>query len=309
MGNEAAEFADGAAGADNGVSPLPRVSVIVPHYQDLVRLDLCLDALAKQTFPRDQYEVVVADNNSPVGEAAVRDTVAGRATLTVVTEKGAGPTRNGAIRLARGEILAFTDSDCVPEPEWISEGVAALKNFDLVGGRMTVLVEDPDAMTPEEAFERIYAFDNERYVKKGGFSVTANLFCLKSTFDTVGEFHGANVAEDNDWCLRARAAGFKIGYGDRSVVGHPARRNWTELLGKWRRVNTDNFGLAVRLKAGRLRWFMRTFLLPLSAVVHTPKALTSDRVHTLGQRLSALAVLYRLRCWRVGHSLQLLFKS
>lgn len=299
----------GAAADSSTAGPPPTVSIIVPHYQDLVRLDSCLTSLGMQTFPAGTFEIIVADNNSPVGLEKVAEVISGRAVLTLVREKGAGMARNGAVRLARGEILAFTDSDCVPEPGWLAEGMKVVPLFDLVGGRMTVLVDDLNAMTPEEAFERVYAFDNEDYVKNRGFTVTANLFCRRAVFDQVGEFDGAGVAEDAEWCLRARSKGFKIGYASESVVGHPARRSWAELLGKWRRVNTDNFGLAVRSKGGRLRWFLRTLLLPISAIAHTPKACVSNGVHTVFQRLAAIAVLYRLRIWRIGHSLELLLKQ
>ena len=296
-------MADALAGAP------PKVSVIVPHYQDLVGLDRCLAALVDQTFPHDAFEIIVCDNNSPLGPEKVAEAIAGRARLTVVCEKGAGMARNGGVRLARGEVLAFTDSDCVPDPEWLAEGVKVLSHYDLVGGRMTVLVDDPNAMTPEEAFERVYAFNNAYYVKHLGFTVTANLFCRKATFERIGEFFGRDIAEDTEWCQRGRAAGFKIGYAEKSIVGHPARRSWAELLHKWRRANTDNFGLAIRSRGGRLRWFARTLLLPFSAIAHTPKALASDGVQTLGQRFAALSVLYRLRFWRIGHSLQLLMKN
>ena len=60
-------------------SDLPFVSVIIPHYQDLTGLKLCLASLDAQTYPRDRFDVVLADNNSPVGPAAVEQLVAGRA--------------------------------------------------------------------------------------------------------------------------------------------------------------------------------------------------------------------------------------
>ena len=287
----------------------PEISVVVPHYQDLVRLDLCLTALEAQTFDRRKFEIIVADNNSPIGAAAVEACVGGRARVVFVPHKGAGPARNGGVAVARGNILAFTDADCIPEPEWLAEGVKRLADFDLVGGRMTVLVDDPRSMTPEEAFERIFAFKNDVYVNRLGFTVTANLFCSRAVFDSVGNFLGAKMAEDADWCYRARAAGYKIGYAENSVVGHPARKSWRELLGKWRRVNMDNYGLAVQSPGGRSRWFLRSLLLPISAVAHTPKAMFGAGVDTFGQRLAALAVLFRLRFWRTGHSLQLMLRS
>ena len=85
----------------------PHVSVIVPHYQDLDGLALCLAALDAQTYPRDRFEIVIADNNSPCGLEAVEKVIAGRAKLVSVLEKGAGPARNGAVAASRGEVLAF----------------------------------------------------------------------------------------------------------------------------------------------------------------------------------------------------------
>ena len=169
--------------------PAPRVSVVVPHYNDLERLDRCLAALSAQTMPRDQYEIIVADNNSPVGLAAVEAVVAGRARITVAMTPGAGPARNAGAEVASGEILAFTDSDCVPEPQWLEQGVAALGHEgDFIGGGMKVLVPQGRPMTGAEAFETVFAFDNERYVRQLHFTVTANLLCPSALFRKVGPF-------------------------------------------------------------------------------------------------------------------------
>ncbi len=284
----------------------PRVSVIIPHYRDLKSLDLCLAALGRQTFPASDFEIIVADNASPEGEAAVAAAIGGRARLIVVPDRGAGPARNGGVTLARGEILAFTDCDCQPEPQWIEEGLRALQRHDFIGGRIKVLVEDPDHLTGPEAFETVFAFNTEAYVLQKGFTVTANLFCPKLLFDQVGGFRVA-VSEDIEWSHRARDAGFRIGYAQEAVVGHPARRTWAELLGKWRRINAETFMLLRERPRGRLTWLLRTIALPASALAHTPRVLANRRLTTLNQRLSALAVLYRLRLWRVGDSLRLLF--
>ena len=63
----------------------PFVSVIVPHFNDLGGLVLCLADLERQTWPRDRFEIVVADNASPQGEAAVAAAIDGRARLVIVT--------------------------------------------------------------------------------------------------------------------------------------------------------------------------------------------------------------------------------
>ena len=304
----AMDKADKLGGADVEM-PRPLVSVIVPHYQDLVQLDACLSALERQTFDRNAFEIIVADNNSPVGEARVAEVIGGRARMTVIDQKGAGPARNGGAHLARGEIFAFTDSDCVPEPGWLAEGIKCLENYDLVGGRVRVLVEDVNAMTPEEAFECVYAFDNKTYVNREFFTVTASLFCRKSVFLDVGDFLGVGVSEDIEWCWRAKERGFKIGYAELSIVGHPARRSWADLMKKWKRMNAELFGLSLRKPRGRFLWLVRSLMLPLSAFVMMPKAVTDTSLTTVGQRLAAIVTLYKVRFWQIGYSLGLLVRG
>lgn len=290
------------------MSPTPKVSVVVPHYRDLTGLDICLTALGRQTWPAADFEIVVADNASPEGEAAVAKVIAGRARLVVVEAKGAAPARNGGVAATRGEILAFTDSDCQPSPEWLAEGLAALAQFDLVGGAMAVLVEDATHVTSAEAFERVFAFDNAAYVRDKAFTVTANLFCPRALFDRVGGFR-TGVSEDLEWSHRARDAGYRIGYAPAAVVGHPARRTWAELTTKWRRVDKETFGLSSARPGGRLKWLLRALALPVSALVHTPKVLASRQLSRMGERLGAIVILFRLRTWRAFDCLGLLFAS
>jgi GT2 family glycosyltransferase len=283
---------------------LPTVSVVVPHFSDLPSLARCLDALERQTLPRDRFEVIVADNGSPEGPAAVETVIARRARLTIVSERGAGPARNGGALAACGAILAFTDCDCRPEPGWLAAGLGALLGNPVVGGKMIVLVADPSRPTPAEAFELVFAFDNESYVRKKGFTVSANLFCARAVFDRVGGF-GVGVSEDVDWCRRATAAGFSIGYEPGAIVGHPARRDWPELVRKARRIDTESYGLMKGARFGRIRWLARSLALPASALVHAPRVLTSVRLPSAASRAGALAMLFRMRAWRFWDSLRL----
>jgi glycosyltransferase involved in cell wall biosynthesis len=281
-----------------------KVSVIVPHYNDLAALDVCLEKLEQQSFPREDFEIIVADNGTPQRgalEAVVRD----RARLIVVDERGAGPARNGGVAAARGQILAFTDSDCVPEPGWLAAGVAALSRYDFVGGRVKVLVADRTRMTATEAFERVFAFDFKTYITRKGFTGSGNLFCPRAVFSRVGEFR-AGVSEDVDWSHRAGSAGFRLGYEPSAIVGHPARRTWPELVGKWSRVNAEMFRLSATTRGGALAWFLKSCLLPASALAHSPRILFSRELDNVGQRMAALGVLYRLRLWRLSDSLRLL---
>ena len=284
-----------------------KVSVIIPHYNDLASLDLCLSALARQSFPARETEIVVADNGSPQGEAAVAGIVAGRARLIIVREKGAGPARNGGVAASRGEILAFTDADCQPDPHWLENGVAALSRYDFLGGGIDVLTGDARRMSPTEAFERVFAFDAESYVAKKGFVATCNLFCTRPLFDAVGGF-GVGVSEDVDWSRRATERNFRMGYVPAAVVAHPARRSWRELKSKWLRINSETYALVLRERHGQWKWLLRALALPLSAVAHSGKVFRSPRIGGLRQRSGALAVLYRLRLWRMFDAFRLMIE-
>lgn len=272
-----------------------RVSVIVPHYEDLANLDRCLDALGRQDFR--EFEIVVGDNASPSGRARVEAVVRGRARIVVEPERGAGAARNAAVAASIGPLLAFTDADCDPVPGWLGAGVAALAAADLVGGAMAVSVGDDAAVTPVEAFELLFAFDNRAYVEAKGFSVTANLFTRRDVFDAVGGFRAA-VSEDADWCLRARDAGFRIAYAPDALVAHPARRTWPELRRKWDRLVRESHALHRARGGGTLGWLGRTWLLPGSIVAHLPRILASPKLPRSGDRIAAAGVMARLRLWR-----------
>ncbi len=283
----------------------PKVSVVIPHYRDVENLKICLCALAAQSYPRDSFEIIVADNGSPDAGAVRAAAATGQARLVIAQERGAGPARNAGAAAAEGEILAFIDSDCVAQPQWLEEGVAALSRFDFVGGKVNVLIADPQAMTAVEAFEKIFAFDNEAYVTKKGFTGSGNLFCPRALFEKVGGFR-AGVSEDVEWSHRATAGGFRLGFAAKAAVGHPARRTWPELAAKWRRLTLEAYLLAMEKGGGTLRWFLRSLLLPPSALAHTPGVL---RASSLGmdRKLAAARILFAIRFWRFGESLRLLF--
>jgi GT2 family glycosyltransferase len=286
--------------------PEPKVSVVIPHYRDVENLKICLAALAAQSYPQESFEIIVADNGSPDAEA-VQNAVAGRARLVIAQERGAGPARNAGAGAAGGDILAFIDSDCVPEPQWLAEGVAALSRFDFAGGRVTVLIADPSRMTGVEAFEKIFAFDNEAYVTRKGFTGSGNLFCPRALFEKVGGFR-VGVSEDVEWSHRATANGFRLGFAPNATVGHPARRTWPELRAKWKRLTLEAYLLAMEKSGGKARWLLRSLLLPPSALAHTPRVLRSPSLG-MDRKLAATGVLFAIRCWRFGECLRLLLSS
>lgn len=283
------------------------ISVIVPHYNQKNGLRLCLTALRVQDWP-GHTQIIVADNMTPGG---IFDIEAEFPEVTFVTarEKGAAHARNEALKLADGEIIAFTDSDCVPDPAWLSEMVRALENpdTDMVGGEVVVTIADPARPTGVESFEKVFGFRQRLYVTRKNFSVTANLAVRRPVLEQTGQFvHG--VSEDLDWCQRAVALGFRLDFAARAVVNHPARRDFDELVRKWERLTAEHWqGNRERSggMAGLMKWYLRTALVLVSIVPHSAVVMISPRLGSSGERLRALFVLGRIRVWRARQMLQL----
>jgi glycosyltransferase involved in cell wall biosynthesis len=285
----------------------PFVSVVIPHYNDLDRLRVCHARLLAQTWPRDQFEIIVADNNSACGLAAVQE-AAPSASVVPAPIQGAGPARNAGIAASHGTVIALIDSDCVPEPNWIAEGVAALDRFDFVGGRVGTFALVPERPTGVEAYEMVFNFNFRRYIETVGFTGTGNMFVPREVFDRVGGFR-AVVAEDMEWSFRARGLGYKLGYADRAVVGHPARRTWAELERRWDRMLHEDIALVQEQRYGRTKFALKALAMPVSVLPHAAKVLTASELPDMRAKLGAIGVLTRLRLWRTAKMLRLVFDS
>lgn len=216
--------------------PFPFVSVIIPVFDDEEALERCLRALEEQSFPSALYEVVVVDNG---GNARIETIVRRfrRATLVREPAVGAYAARNRGVAAARGDVLAFTDADCIPQREWIERGVAALDRVPrcgFVAGRIEVFPRDPLRPRASELYEAAAAFRQKDYVERWRFGATANLLTRRSVFDTVGAFDGRlRSLGDKEWGQRVFQAGYDLVYDEGAVVRHPARETIADL---WRRA-------------------------------------------------------------------------
>ncbi|MCC5634379.1 glycosyltransferase family 2 protein [Nostoc sp. CHAB 5844] len=209
------------------------VSVIIPVFNDTERLLICLKALEKQTYPQELYEVIVVDNGS---EESIKDVVCQfeQVQVTYEARPGSYVARNKGISIAKGKIIAFTDSDCIPASDWIEKGVNKLLstlNCGLVAGRIDFFFKNPDRLTPVELYESIeFPFDQETNVKKNKFGVTANLFTFKYVIDKVGVFdEELKSGGDRQWGERVFQAGYQQIYADDVRIKHPARHSYPQL--------------------------------------------------------------------------------
>lgn len=221
------------------------VSAIIPVYNDSERLKFCLQALENQTYSKDCYEVIVVDNAS---EEDLKSVVSqfSQAKYAYEEQPGSYVARNQGISVAKGEIIAFTDADCIPDSDWIEKGVASLVNnpeCGLVGGKIELFFKNPEKPTSVELFERIELnFSQKAKLEKYQFAMTANLFTFKSVIDKIGNFDSnLKSGGDRQWGQRVFTAGYKQVYADDARVAHPARHTFPELRKRLTRLVGGGF--------------------------------------------------------------------
>jgi glycosyltransferase involved in cell wall biosynthesis len=200
------------------------VSVVVPTYRRPDLLARCLGALLAQDFDPGRYEIIIVDDAASketrmqVQDWAMRAAEQGRVARYLTTRGRCGPAaaRNRGWQAARGEIIAFTDDDCVPTTNWLSAGVAAfIGDVMAVSGRIRV----PLTRCPTD-----YEYDAS-HLEESEFA-TANCFYRRDALIEVGGFDERFTQawrEDSDlyFSLLERAA--RCLRCENAVVVHPVR--------------------------------------------------------------------------------------
>jgi len=227
------------------------VSVIVPIYNDEVRLAKLLTALDAQHYR--PLECIVIDNGSTTPASVPSDLTFD--VRVIRHDIGGGyAARNRGIREARGSILAFTDADCIPAPSWLTNAVARLGTDTLafVGGRIQVVPEGPTPASAYEWHSFVHDLDQARYVASWHFAATANLVARREVFSAIGEFDDTLLSGgDFEWGRRAWSNGVAQIYADDAVVLHPTRTCWRSLVVRHRRLIGGQYVMGQR--AGRSR--------------------------------------------------------
>ncbi|GAA4903516.1 glycosyltransferase [Mucilaginibacter defluvii] len=232
----------------------PFVTVIIPTFNDWDRLALCLRALERQTYPADRFEIIVANNN-PVDIVPEGYNLPANCQVITEAKPGSYAARNAALKIAKGDILAFTDSDCIPYDDWISTAVNHFDNHPQcyrIGGSVELFYQSAK-LTKAELYESVFAFNQERYVNVEGTSITANMFTRRKVFDAVGDFNDTLMSGgDYEWGVRALKGGFGIDYVPELVIKHPARHDLKEIADKARRVGGGQAGFQQNKKIDKL---------------------------------------------------------
>lgn len=218
----------------------PRVSVVAPTYHDWARAADLVRALQSQTMP--DFEILLVNNapdDPPPGDFPADPR------LRVLTEGAPGSyaARNCGAAAARGRHLAFTDSDCRPEPGWLAALLAAAESHEgLISGRVE-MVSDARPMHRlnwAESYDYFFGINQDVYARDG-VAATASLCVPRALFAAAGGFDAALMSGgDVDFCRRAarhfKGPGPALVHCPQAVLRHPLRADLAALLAKARRV-------------------------------------------------------------------------
>lgn len=233
------------------------VSVIVPARDAEATLPRTLAALSRQDLGTG-YEVVVVDDGSRDRTAEIA--LAAGAPVTLLTQDQSGPAiaRNLAVARARGAALAFCDADVYPTESWLRHGLRALRDAEIVRGRVL-----PDPTVPIGPFDRTIWVTSE-----AGLWEAANLFMTRELFERVGGFceslgpaGGKPLGEDVLLGYRARRLGARSAFCQEALAHHAVfKRGWRAYVAERRRL--EHFPeLARRVPELRRDFFYRHLFL------------------------------------------------
>jgi glycosyltransferase involved in cell wall biosynthesis len=249
------------------------ITIGVAAYNAAATLPELLESLLAQEYSVDGMEIVVADNGSTDTTRTVVELYSDRGPIRLVdasNRRGPAVARNAVIAAAQGEIVAFTDADCVAHPGWLAELEEGFSDPGVGCVAGTILPGEPH--TPVERYyvsRGILTQDSVLSHPFMPYAQTANAAFRRSLFDLLGGFDEELITgEDADllWRMQLETE-YRLLYRAKAVVWH---RHRSSMRGLWRQtigwgmghalVYKKYHGLLPREPWGKLWWDYRRVL-------------------------------------------------
>jgi len=243
----------------------PSISIIIPVKNRPQDIRECLASLASLDYPKDKVEIIVVNDGSTDSTSKVIQTFDIKV-IHLTQSIGASACRNLAAREANGELLGFTDSDCVPHPHWLKELSPYLNDerVGVVGGYVSNFY-NRSLLDRYEAVKSSLNMGPSPYRVENGKSSTAyvpscNLIIRKKAFSEAGGFQeDLHVGEDVDLCWRARKLGYHLLYVPQGEVKHKHRNDLLQMLKRRFDYGTSEALLYLRHKDKRKMLYSPAF--------------------------------------------------
>jgi len=188
---------------------VPEISIIIPAFNEERVMGSCLESLAQADFPRDSFEVIIVDNGSHDRTLQIAKSYSGRFNLQVMEKPGVriSALRNQGARVARADVLAFLDADCVAPKHWLNQiaGLGMTRGAGVVGAHYLL---PPGSSWVGQTWHRY-----QEACKSGEVShvPAGDLVMRREDFDSLGGFdESIQTNEDYELCQRVRNAGMPV---------------------------------------------------------------------------------------------------
>ena len=209
-----------------------KISVVIPFYNVEAYIERCLESLLAQSYPPDDLEIIMIDNNSNDGSA---DVVRRHPTVRLLSEsrQGVYRARNQGVRQATGDVVAFTDPDCITAEDWLREIATGMRDENtqiLLGerqlGRRTPALSLLEAYDSMKAAYTLTTKPVDYY-----FGYANNMAVRRELFDTVGPFEEIERGADTIFVQRVarKFSGDAVRYAPGLLIRHleiTSARDW-----------------------------------------------------------------------------------
>lgn len=294
-----------------------RCSVIVPTKDRPGKLLELLNSIKSQTLPTDEWEIIIVDDGSSVAcEEIVGNFPWNKIQYKLVKlplSEGPAFARNVGSDLAKGEILAFTDDDCLVDSEWLSIISKIFDNDTVVGVSGKTIVNHSGRITPYDI--GLLGLSTPR-----GYQ-TCNIAYRRETFNLIGGFDSRFAKphrEDSDLAMKFLEKGHEIIYSPKMIVFHPSKPKPT-FINEIKRIFWSRYDVLLWLKHKKLYGDLIGKILPVSVIIgfsgYISFIFRNDRLAMVGALLIFLFAVrntyLRIKCSRptIGEVLRLFVMS
>jgi glycosyltransferase involved in cell wall biosynthesis len=204
---------------DKNCAPMPKISVIIPSYNSSRTIACCLKCVLHQVVDVD-YDIVVVDSSSDGTEKKIAGEFPDVRVIHLNEKTIPGKGRNIGAQHSRGEILAFTDSDCMPARDWLQNIVISLQSGkNIVGG--SVENGRPESMISKaEYFIEFREFSPASPRRKIRFLPSCNFAIKREVFEQAGGFPDVRASEDTLFAHQLVKRGYEIWFDPKIGIKH-----------------------------------------------------------------------------------------
>jgi glycosyltransferase involved in cell wall biosynthesis len=197
------------------------ISIIVPAFNAEKTIKSCIESILQQEF-EEEFELIVVDDGSKDNTATIAKSFK---EVKILQQKNSGPAvaRNNGAKQARGEIIVFTDSDCIAAQDWLREMIAPFAEKKIVAVQGAYKTKQKSLIARFEQTDIEYRYERMKRVKSLDWIGSYSAAFRKKTFLDFGGFDESfpiASGEDPELSYRIAMSGAKLVFNPKAIVFH-----------------------------------------------------------------------------------------